>query len=64
MAKQITSADEFKKLIPKADAIRVVERGENVKVKLRSKKMLYTLVTNKTDADTIVKESKLEVERF
>ena len=64
MPKQITSADEFKKLIPKADAIRVVERGENVKVKLRSKKMLYTLVTNKTDADTIVKESKLEVERF
>ena len=64
MAKQITSAEEFKKLIPKADAIRVVERGENVKVKLRSKKMLYTLVTNKADADTIVKESKLEVERF
>lgn len=64
MPKLITSVDEFKKLIPKADAIRVVEQGENVKVKLRSKKMLYTLVTNKADADTIVKESKLEVEKF
>ncbi len=64
MPKLITSVDEFKKLIPKADAIRVVEQGENVKVKLRSKKMLYTLVTNKADADAIVKDSKLEVEKF
>ena len=64
MPKLVTSVDEFKKLIPRADAIRVVEQGENVKVKLRSKKMLYTLVTNKADADAIVKESKLEVEKF
>ena len=64
MPRLVTSVDEFKKLLPRADAIRVVEQGENVKVKLRSKKMLYTLVTNKADADAIVKESKLEVEKF
>lgn len=64
MPRQVNSADEFKKLIERATAIKVVNSGDNVKLKLRTKKTLYTFVTNKTDADTIVKESKLPVEEF
>ena len=64
MPRQVNSADEFKKIIPRASAIKVVNSGENVKLKLRTKNTLYTFVTNKADADAIVKESKLSVEEF
>lgn len=64
MPKQINSADEFKKLVPSASFLKVVRKDDKVKLKLRTKKTLYTYITNKDEAETLIKESKLEVEEY
>jgi hypothetical protein len=64
MPKQINSADEFKKLVPSASFLKVVREDDKVKLKLRTKKILYTYVTKKDEADELIKESKLEVNEY
>lgn len=64
MAKQVNSADEFKKLIPSASLLKVVRMDGKVKLKLRTKKVLYTYIASKDEADALIKDSKLEVEEY
>ena len=64
MAKQVNSADEFKKLIPSASLLKVVRMDDKVKLKLRTKKVLYTYIASKDEADALIKDSKLEVEEY
>ena len=64
MPRQVNSAEEFKKLIPSASLVKVVRMGEKTKLKLRTKKTLYTYVASKDEADSLIKDSKLEVEEY
>lgn len=64
LPRQVFSLDEFKALIPKAEECRVVRRGEKVKLKLRTKRYLYTYVTNTKEADEILKEVKVKIVEF
>jgi len=62
MPKQIHDAEQFKKLMPKGLELRVVREKESVKLKLRTPEYLYTLKTNKVEAEGIIKNAKdLEV---
>ncbi|MCP8304147.1 MAG: hypothetical protein H3Z50_01540 [archaeon] len=64
MPKQIFSAEEFKKILEKATECRIVRRGDKVKLKLRTPKMIYVLVTSKKEADTLLKDVKVEVKEI
>jgi len=64
MPRQLKSADEFKKLIPRASLVKVLRIDDKVKLKLRTKKTLYTYVASKDEADSLIKDSKLEVEEY
>jgi hypothetical protein len=55
LPKQIYDAKSFKKLIGKADEIRVVRGDEKVKLKLKTKHMLYTYIAEKVEADKLLK---------
>lgn len=61
MPREIYSSEEFKTLLEKAEECRVVRRGDVVKIKLRTPKMLYTYKTNKEEADKLLKEVKAKV---
>ncbi len=61
MPREIYSPEEFKTLLEKAVECRVVRRGDVVKIKLRTLKMLYTYKTNKEEADSLLKEVKAKV---
>jgi len=60
--RQLNSIDEFKKLFPRASFLKVVRTDDKVKLKLRTKRILYTYIANKDEADALIKESNLEVE--
>ena len=64
MPRQISSADEFKKLIPSASILKVVRMDDKVKLKLRTRKILYTYIASKDEADALIKDSNLEVEEY
>lgn len=64
MPREVRSEEEFRKLIEKASECRVVRRGEKVKLKLRTPKVLYTFVTTPEVAERILKEIKLPVLEF
>ena len=64
MPKQVNSAEEFKKLVHNASLVKVVRINDKVKLKLRTKKTLYTYVAGMDEADSLIKESKLEVEEY
>ena len=55
LPRQIYDAKSFKKLIEKADEIRVVRSDEKVKLKLKTKHLLYTYVAEKAEADKLLK---------
>lgn len=64
MPRAIRSADEFSKLAPSASECRVVRRGERVKLKLRTPKMLFVYVTNEEEAASVLKDLKANVVEF
>lgn len=64
MPKQIFSPEEFRELISKAEECRVVRRGDKVKLKLRTKRYLYTYITTPDEADEILKEIKVKKVEF
>jgi hypothetical protein len=55
MPKQIFDSKTFKSLIPRAEEVRVVRTGEKTKIKLRTKSMLYTYVSDDTEAEKLLK---------
>ena len=61
---EVKSKDEFTKLLEGATGVRVVREGDNAKLKLRTKKALYTFKTTGVEADDLTKGLKIEVEEF
>ncbi len=64
MPRQINSADEFKKLAESAEKCKVVKRGDTVKLKLRTPKILYTYIASVKEAEELLKGLKIEAEEF
>jgi hypothetical protein len=59
--REIASKEEFEKLAEGATEVRVVRKGENAKVKLRTPEALYTFKTTTEEADGLIKGVKLPV---
>jgi len=55
MPRQLYDSKTFKKLIEKADEIRVYRGEGKVKLKLKTRHMLYTYVAEKAEADKLLK---------
>ena len=64
MPKELKSKDDFVKLLESATEIRVARRGEEAKVKLRTKDALYTYKTSTADADALIKGTKTPVVEY
>jgi len=55
MPKQIFDAKTFKDILPRAEEVRVVKSDGKTKLKLRTKSMLYTYVTDEVEAEKLLK---------
>lgn len=55
MPTQIFDAKKFKELVPRAEEIRVARSDGKTKLKLRTKRMLYTYVTTDEEAEKLLK---------
>lgn len=64
MPKELKSKDEFQKLLESATEVRVSRKGDEAKVKLRTKEALYTFKTTGADADALIKGLKTPVVEF
>ena len=64
MPSEVTSKDDFKELLKEAQEIRIVRKDDSAKVKIRTKKGLYTFKTTGTEADSIVKGVKTAIVEF
>ena len=64
LPRQIKNADEFRKLTEFATLCKVVKREECVKLKLRTSKMLYTYITDESEAEELLKGAKIEAIDF
>lgn len=64
MPRRISDADEFRRLADSAEYCRVVRRGDRVKLKLRTAKVLYTYVTDEAEAEELLKGLKIEATEF
>ena len=64
MPRQIRDAEEFRKLAEFATLCKVVKREEQVKLKLRTSKMLYTYITDETESEELLKGLKIETTDF
>jgi len=59
--KEITTKEEFQKLLPEATEIRVLRGEESAKLKLRTKRFLCTFKTNSSDVDALLKGLKTPI---
>ena len=59
--RELKSKEEFAKLLVEAVEIRVVKRGDDAKVKLRTPDGLFTLKTSSDDVSSLTKGSKAPV---
>lgn len=64
MPKEIFDVDEFLKLAEKARYCILKRRGETVKLKLRTKRYLYTLKVGSGEAEDILRRVKCPVRRI
>ncbi len=64
MPKEIKDRDSFDKLMEGASEVRVSRRGDEAKVKLRTRDALYTFRTTSEVADSMVKGAKVPVIEF
>lgn len=58
MPREVFDREEFMKLAEGAAEVRVVRRGDKVKLKARRKRYLYTYVTDVKEAEEILEEIK------
>lgn len=58
MPKEIKDKEQFEKLLDDATEVRVSRAGEEAKVKVRTKRALYTFKTTTEEADSIIKGVK------
>lgn len=64
MPKELTSKEEFQKLLASATEVRVTKSGDNAKIKLRTKEALFTFKTTSTEVDAMTKGLKTPVVEF
>ncbi len=64
MPRQISDAEEFRRLADSATLCKVVKRDDRVKLKLRTPKILYTYITDETEAEELLKGLKIETVEF
>ncbi len=64
MPAEISDVDEFIALSAKAEYCSVKKLKENVKLKLRTSRKLYTLKVEPLRADEIIKKLKCEIEEI
>jgi hypothetical protein len=62
MPRIVKDAEEFVKLASNASACRVKRSANDVKLKLRTKHLLYTYITDATTADALLKKINIPVE--
>jgi hypothetical protein len=62
--RELKTKEEFEKLMESATEVRVARHGDEAKVKLRTKDALYTFKTSTTDADAMIKGTKIPVVEF
>jgi len=62
--KELKSKDDFQKLLDSATEVRIARRGDDAKIKLRTKDALYTFKTTGAEADTLIKGLKTPVVEF
>jgi hypothetical protein len=62
--KEIKKKEELTDLLPKSTEIRVVKKGDSVKLKLRTKEALYTFITTSDEVDAILKGVKTPIVEF
>jgi len=62
--RRIADADEFLKLAEQARECRVKRLEGEVKLKLRTRKYLYTLSTSPADAEALLKKIKCPIKEF
>ncbi len=61
MPKQIYDVEKFLELSEEAEECRVKRASEQVKLKLRTKKYLYTIVVEPQKAEEIIQQVKCQV---
>ena len=61
---EVTSKDDFRELLKEAQEIRIVRKEDSAKVKVRTKKGLYTYKTTSEEADALVKGAKAAIVEF
>lgn len=61
MPKELTDSTSFKELTKDALECRVVKRGDKVKMKIRTKKLLYTYVTTEEESKELLKDISIQV---
>jgi hypothetical protein len=61
---EITSKEEFEKLLPTAIEIRVVKDGDSAKIKIRTADQLYTFKTVGSQIDALTKGTKVPVVEY
>ncbi len=61
MPTEVTDVTLFTKLADKAETCRVLRQGNQVKVKLKTVKQLYTIKLEATEADSLLKNLKCKI---
>jgi len=61
MPKELTDIDSFKEMMKSASECRVVKRGNKVKIKIRTKRLLYTYVTTEEESNELLKDTSIQV---
>jgi hypothetical protein len=61
MPHELTSKEQFNELLKDAVEVRVVRDEETAKVKIRTKRGLYTFKTTGEEADQLLKGTKVPV---
>lgn len=64
MPKEVKDVDEFLRLSEKADFCLVKRKKEEAKLKLRTKKYLYTLKVSPDKVDEILKNVRCEIKEI
>ncbi len=64
MPKELKSQDEFDRILEHATEVRVSRKGDQAKIKLRTRESLYTFKTTSEGADSIIKGIKTPVFEF
>ena len=64
MPSEIRDKESFVRLLESATEVRVSRRGDEAKVKLRTRDALYTFKTTSEDADSLIKGTKAPILEF